>query len=158
VERRKTVTVLCCELEPTQEGLDPERLRRQTVRALAEARATIELHGGSVETRAGDELLGVFGVPSAHEDDALRAIRAGAEVGEAHTGLRIAIDTGEVLAGRGFVSGEVVARAKRLVLDAAPGESIIGSATLELCGRAVVVDDHDGIRRLREVDRGAQPI
>ena len=99
-ERRRTVTVLFCELAPAEEGLDPERLRLWTVRTLAEARSVIELHGGSVETRAGDELLGVFGVPAAHEDDALRAVRAAAEIRDALPELRVGVDTGEVLAGR----------------------------------------------------------
>src|SRR5262245_3892603 len=56
-ERLKTVTVLLCELVPSPADLDPERLRRRTVEALSEARAAIERHGGSVETRAGDDLL-----------------------------------------------------------------------------------------------------
>ncbi|HWQ00596.1 MAG TPA: BTAD domain-containing putative transcriptional regulator [Gaiellaceae bacterium] len=157
-ERRKIVTVLCCELSPSEVGLDPERLRRETVRARAEACAAIEVHGGSVETRAGDELLGVFGVPTAHEDDALRAVRAAVEIRERLVGLRVGIDTGEVLAGRGFVSGEVVARAKRLQRNADPGEALLGQATHALCGRAVTVDGRGGASRLLDVDRGAQPI
>src|SRR5262249_41030958 len=107
-ERRKTVTVLVCERAFVPAAIDPELLRRRTVHALAEARAAIERHGGSVETRAGDELLGVFGIPAAHEDDALRAVRAAGELREAVPELRVGIDTGEVLAGHGFVSGEVI--------------------------------------------------
>src|SRR5207247_909370 len=139
-ERRKTVTVLFVELAPAAAGVDPERLHRQTVRALAEARATIELHGGSAETRAGDELLGVFGVPASHEDDALRAVRAAAEMRDALSELRIGIDSGEVLAGHGFVSGEVVTRAKRLQRGAGPGEVLLGDTTFALCRDAVSVE------------------
>jgi DNA-binding SARP family transcriptional activator/tetratricopeptide (TPR) repeat protein len=157
-ERRKTVTVLFCELTPAEQGLDPERLRRRTVRALAEARSVIEVHGGSVETRAGDELLGVFGVPAAHEDDALRAVRAAAEIRDALPELRVGVDTGEVLAGHGFVSGDVVARAKRLLRDAAPGEALLGEATLSRCRDAVTVEPGDGAVRLRAVEEGARPI
>jgi DNA-binding SARP family transcriptional activator/tetratricopeptide (TPR) repeat protein len=155
-ERLKTVTVLLCELAPA--ALEPERLRRRTVRALTEARVTIERHGGSVETRTGDELLGVFGIPAAHEDDALRAVRAAAELREAVPDLRIGIDTGAVLAGHGFVSGEVVARAKRLQRDATPGGVLVGATTRALCGRAVTVDESDGAFRLQTVDEGARPI
>ena len=43
-------------------------------------RAVIELHGGSVEKFAGDEVMAVFGVPVMHEDDALRALRAAVEM------------------------------------------------------------------------------
>jgi DNA-binding SARP family transcriptional activator/tetratricopeptide (TPR) repeat protein len=157
-ERRKTVTVLFCELAPAEEGLDPELLRRRSVRALAEVRSVIELHGGSVEMRAGDELLGVFGVPAAHEDDALRAARAAAEIRVGLSDLRIGVDTGEVLAGHGFVSGEVVARAKRLQRDAVPGEALLGEATIERCGGAVTVESSAGAARLVTVEEGAGAI
>src|SRR5262249_13394944 len=115
-ERRKTVTVLSCEVVPAASVLDPEEMRRLTVTALSAVRAAIDANGGTVETVGGDELLGVFGVPVAHEDDALRAVRAASELrGElAAVEVRIGIDTGEVLAGNGFVSGEVVSRGKRL--------------------------------------------
>jgi DNA-binding SARP family transcriptional activator len=149
-ERRQTVTVLFAELAPAA-GLDPERIRALAV----SARTAIELHGGSVEARGGDELLGVFGVPAAHEDDALRALRAGAELG---TEVRVGVDTGEVLAGHGFVSGEVVLTAKALQRAAAPGEALLGEATLALCRDAVDVEPADGAFRLVEVKEGAQPI
>jgi DNA-binding SARP family transcriptional activator/tetratricopeptide (TPR) repeat protein len=156
-ERRKTVTVLFCELSPT-DALDPERQRRQTVRALAEARAAIELHGGSVETRAGDELLGVFGIPAAHEDDALRAVRAAGEMRDSAAGLRVGTDTGEVLAGYGFVSGDVVTRAKRLQRGASSGEALIGEATFVLCRDAIEVEAAEGGFRLVGVEGGARPV
>jgi DNA-binding SARP family transcriptional activator/tetratricopeptide (TPR) repeat protein len=157
-ERRKTVTVLFCELAPAGEGLDPELLRRRTVRGLAEARSVIVLHGGSVETRAGDELLGVFGVPAAHEDDALRAVRAAAEIREALPELRVGVDTGEVLAGHGFVSGDVVARAKRLQREAAAGEALVGEGTFSRCPSAIDVEPVAGAFRLVAVEEGARPI
>jgi DNA-binding SARP family transcriptional activator len=153
-ERRKTVTVLFAEVAPTL-GLDPERRRGVTVGALAGARAAIEEHGGSVETRGGDELLGVFGVPASHEDDALRALRAASEVGD---GVRAGIDTGVVLAGHGFVSGDVVSTAKELQRRAAPGEVLVGEATIALCRDAVVVEAVDGARRLVEVLPGASGV
>ena len=37
----------------------------------------IERHGGTVEKFIGDAVVGVFGVPAAHEDDPERAVRAG---------------------------------------------------------------------------------
>jgi class 3 adenylate cyclase/tetratricopeptide (TPR) repeat protein len=157
-DRRKTVTVLFCEVAPAEEGADPEQLRRQTAQAISGARAAIERHGGSVETRAGDELLGVFGVPAAHEDDALRAARAAVDLRESAVGLRIGIDSGEVLVGHGFVSGEVVGRGKRLQHNAAPGEALLGAGTHALLGTSVTVDEVDGAFRLLAVEPGAEAI
>ena len=41
------------------------------------ARSVVERHGGTVEKFIGDAVVGVFGIPVVHEDDALRAVRAG---------------------------------------------------------------------------------
>ena len=154
-----TVTVLSCEVVPAASGVDPEALRRSTARALSTVRAAIDAHGGTVETRTGDELLGVFGLPVAHEDDALRAVRAAAELREelANVELHVGIDTGEVLAGHGFVSGEVVGRGKRLARSAA-GEILLGEATLERCRSAVKVEPANDAFRLLEVEQGVRAI
>jgi class 3 adenylate cyclase len=104
-ERRQSVTVLSVELTPPSEA-DPERLRASLVDCIAIARAAVTRHEGWVTTRAGDELLGIFGVPVAHEDDARRAARAALELRDAigATGVRIGIETGPALTGHGFVT------------------------------------------------------
>jgi DNA-binding SARP family transcriptional activator/tetratricopeptide (TPR) repeat protein len=157
-ERRKTVTVLLCDLAVDAMGLDPEQVRRKAVPTLAGARAAIELHGGVVETRAGDELLGIFGLPATHEDDALRAARTAVQIRSLAPRLRAGIDTGEVLTGHGFVSGDVVARAKRFEREADPGEVLIGGATVALCGDAVTAEPTEDAFRLLAAPEQAQAI
>ena len=63
----------------------------------------VESHGGTVEKFIGDAVMAVFGVPVAHEDDALRACRAAVEMRDALPELgisgRIGVNTGEVVTG-----------------------------------------------------------
>ena len=81
----------------------------------AMARTQIEAHGGVVEKFIGDAVVGVFGVPAAHEDDPERAVRAGLRivedaeeleaVGGAPLRLRVGINTGEALVRLGVTAG-----------------------------------------------------
>ena len=64
------------------ERLDPESLRRVMGRYFEAMRDVVERHGGTVEKFIGDAVMAVFGVPQLHEDDALRAVRAAAEMRE----------------------------------------------------------------------------
>ncbi len=158
-EVRKTVTVVFCDLVGSTslgERLDPESVRRAIGRYFDEARAAIERHGGTVEKFIGDAVMAVFGIPRLHEDDALRAVRAAAELRDAVTALgdelerelgvrietRIGIATGEVVAGdhsagQAFVTGDVVNVAARLEQAAGPGEILLGERTYELVREAV---------------------
>jgi class 3 adenylate cyclase/tetratricopeptide (TPR) repeat protein len=156
---RKTVTVLFCDVASFSglgERLDPESLRRIMSRYFDEMGAVIERHGGTIEKFIGDEIMAVFGVPRVHEDDALRAVRAGAEMRDRLRGLndeldarwgvrieaRIGINTGEVVAGdpsagSTFVTGDAVNLAKRLEQAADPGQILIGKATYPLVKDAI---------------------
>ena len=139
-ERRKTVTAPAA-LSPSEE-LDPEPQRAALVRGVAAARAAVEHHEGWVTARADEELMGVFGVPESHEDDALRAVRAATELRQAIAAedeleLRVGIDAGEALTGHGFVSGDVTRIAARLQRSAKPGEILLGRTALDLVGHAV---------------------
>jgi class 3 adenylate cyclase/tetratricopeptide (TPR) repeat protein len=160
-EVRKTVTILFCDVVHSTglaEGIDPEALRRVMWRFFEEMRAALERHGGTVEKFAGDDVMAVFGVPVVHEDDALRAVRAAAEMHErlerlneeleqtwdVRLAVRIGINTGEVVAGdatpgHAFVTGEPVVLAKRLEQAAGPGDILIGKATYPLIKDAVTV-------------------
>jgi class 3 adenylate cyclase/tetratricopeptide (TPR) repeat protein len=148
-EQRKTVTVLFCDLTGSTalgETLDPERLRALLARYFDRMKAIVERHGGSVEKFIGDAVMAVFGVPVLHEDDALRAVRAAAEMGDAlpELGLegRIGVMTGEVVTGteERLATGDAVNVAARLEQAAQPGEVLIGEPTLELVRDATDVE------------------
>jgi DNA-binding SARP family transcriptional activator len=166
-EQRKNVTVLVCEVVIPGSGLDPEHVRARAARATAEMRAAVEQHGGSVQMLAGEELLAVFGAPQRHEDDAIRAVRAADQARAAvdNSTFRIGIATGEVIAGRGFVSGEVVSLAKRLGRSAGDSDVLLSRTAVDACTGAVTVDkEGDGFRLIRvepgrEADqRDAEPL
>ena len=91
-EQRKTVTVLFCDVTGSTElgeKLDPEALRALLARYFERMSGIVQHHGGSVEKFIGDAVMAVFGVPVAHEDDALRACRAAAEMRAAFPELGI---------------------------------------------------------------------
>ena len=85
-EERKVVSILFCDVTGSTalgESLDPEALRTLLARYFWRMKAIVERHGGVVEKFIGDAVMAVFGIPAAHEDDALRAVRAAAEMREA---------------------------------------------------------------------------
>jgi class 3 adenylate cyclase/tetratricopeptide (TPR) repeat protein len=161
-EARKLVTVVFSDVAGSTslgEQLDAEALRRVMGRYFAETRAILEHHGGTVEKFIGDAVMAVFGIPAAHEDDALRAVRAASEMRERLAKLneeflrergvtlavRIGINTGEVVAGdpsegQFYASGDAVNVAARLEQAARSGEILLGKQTYELVGDAVTVE------------------
>src|SRR5262245_46408628 len=82
-ETRKVVTVVFSDVTGSTglgERLDPESLRQVMARYFESMRTVVERHGGTVEKFIGDAIMAVFGIPVVHEDDALRAVRAAAEM------------------------------------------------------------------------------
>jgi class 3 adenylate cyclase/tetratricopeptide (TPR) repeat protein len=155
-EVRKTVTVLFADVTGSTalgEQLDPESLRRVMARYFEAARSSVERHGGTVEKFIGDAVMAVFGVPTVHEDDALRALRAAAELRTAlgalndelerdygvSLQLRTGVNTGEVVTGteERLATGDVVNVAARLEQAAQPGEILIGEQTRRLARGAI---------------------
>jgi class 3 adenylate cyclase/tetratricopeptide (TPR) repeat protein len=143
---RKTVTVLFCDLVGSTalgERMDPEVLREVMRSYHAKLRTILERHGGTVEKFIGDAAMAVFGIPQVHEDDALRAVRAAAEIRDAlrplNLDVRIGVNTGKVVAGEGetLVTGDAVNVAVRLEEAVSPGEVLLGEATYALVGDAV---------------------
>jgi len=149
-ELRKTVTVVFCDVTGSTElgeSTDPEALRALLARYFERMKTIVEAHGGSVEKFIGDAVMVVFGVPVAHEDDALRACRAAVEMRDAFPELgivgRIGVNTGEVVTGteERLATGDPVNVAARLEQAAQPGEVLIGSETFVLVGAAVEVGE-----------------
>ena len=143
---RKTVTIVFCDLRGSTdlgERLDPESLRELMTRYFDAMRAELEAHGGTIEKFIGDAIMAVFGLPTVHEDDALRAVRAAASMRvalrklndelERAWGVRLAnrtgVHTGEVVTGdpttgQRLVTGDPVNTAARLE-QAAPADGIL---------------------------------
>src|SRR3954464_13160121 len=148
-ELRKVVTVVFCDVTGSTElgeRLDPEALRLLLARYFDRMKAIVESHGGSVEKFIGDAVMAVFGVPTVHEDDALRALRAAVAMRDALPDLgvegRIGVMTGEVVTGteERLATGDAVNVAARLEQAAQPGEILIGHETLQLTRDAADVD------------------
>ena len=146
VEHRKVVTVLFCDVTGSTalgESTDPEALRALLARYFERMKAIVEWHGGAVEKFIGDAVMAVFGVPAAHEDDALRACRAAIEMRDALPELgvqaRIGVNTGEVVTGteERLATGDAVNVAARLEQAAQPEEVLIGAETMWLVQEAV---------------------
>jgi class 3 adenylate cyclase/tetratricopeptide (TPR) repeat protein len=151
-EERKVVTSLFCDLAgftAMSESADPEDVRALLGRYFAAARSAIEAFGGVVEKFIGDAVVGVFGVPAAHEDDPERAVRAGLRIVEAVEGLtrpdgsplelRVGVNTGEALvrldvtpgSGEGLLTGDAVNTAAR-IQSVAPVMGVgVGRSTYE---------------------------
>ncbi|MGN6795215.1 MAG: adenylate/guanylate cyclase domain-containing protein [Streptosporangiaceae bacterium] len=162
-ERRKTVTALFADMVGSTslgESLDPEPLRQLMARYFEQMAGAIRRHGGTVEKFIGDAVMAVFGVPRAHEDDALRAVRAALEMRDALTDLnvefardwgvtveiRVGVNTGEVMAGtsgddHSLAVGDAVNLAARLEQTAEPGQILIGEQTRALVGDALQADE-----------------
>jgi class 3 adenylate cyclase/tetratricopeptide (TPR) repeat protein len=161
-EVRKTITVVFCDLAGSTalgERLDPESLQRVLGRYYQRMREVLERHEGTVAKFIGDAVVGVFGIPHLHEDDALRAARAAFELRTALAELneelerdwgvtlqiRVGVNTGEVVAGSpavgsALVLGDAVNVAARLEQAAAPDEVLLGRTTWRLVRDAVQVE------------------
>jgi class 3 adenylate cyclase/tetratricopeptide (TPR) repeat protein len=169
-QTRKMVTAVFSDVTgftPLGEELDPEVLRAVMNRYFADIRATIERHGGTVDKFIGDAVMAVFGIPRVREDDALRAVRAAAEIRarlpmvarQAGVALRLrtGVNTGLVLMGEGetLAIGDAVNVAARLEQAAAPGEIVLGSETFRLVRDAVEVEPLEPLKLKGKAERVA---
>ncbi len=154
---RKVVSVLFADLTDSTKiaaSIDPERFRELQGAFYREASERIGSLRGRTEKFVGDSVMAIFGVPYSHDDDALRAVRAGIEIrdrmarlGEelglpAPLRVRIGINSGPVVVGSGpadqfLASGAAVNLAARLQQAAEPGEILAGETTRQLTRTAV---------------------
>jgi class 3 adenylate cyclase/tetratricopeptide (TPR) repeat protein len=153
VGERKHITVLFSDLSgytSLSEKLDPEEVKGIMNRIFGQITGVVSHHEGTIEKFIGDAVVVFFGIPWAHEDDPVRAIRTALEIHEVvstvspayesrigkpiamHTG----INTGLVVTGKGApgegvleVAGDSVNVASRLSGLARPGEILIGENT-----------------------------
>ncbi len=161
-EERRTVTVVFSDLQGSTklgEALDPESVRAVMSSYFDAMTAVLRRHGGTVEKFIGDAIMAVFGLPTIHEDDALRAARAAREMQIALAELnedldrrfgirltnRTGVNSGEVVTGdaatsQRLVTGDTVNTAARLEQAAGPNEVLIGDLTWRLIREAVSVE------------------
>ncbi len=156
-EERKVVTVLFADLVDSTglgQRLDPERAREVLGGFFDAASEELRALRGHPEKFIGDAVMAVFGLPHVHEDDAVRAVRAGLAIRdrmhrlqqslglEEPLEIRVGIETGEAATGVGptgqlLVTGQVVNAAARLQTAGKPGEVLVGATTYALTADAV---------------------
>lgn len=150
LSERRIVTVLFGDLTDFTawaEDLDPERVKVVTDRVLTALAEAVQSYGGHVDKLTGDGIMAVFGAPRAHEDDPERAVRAAVAMqaavrrlvaeesgGGRRLGLRVGLNTGEVLAGMQgalayTVVGDTVNTASRISDAAGVGAILAGRPT-----------------------------
>jgi class 3 adenylate cyclase/tetratricopeptide (TPR) repeat protein len=146
---RKHVTVLFSDLTgytAMSEKLDPEEVKEITSRIFGKISKIVANYDGFIEKYAGDAVMAIFGVPQAHEDDPIRAIKAAREIHQLvdaispevekkigqsismHTGINTGlVVTGEVDMERGThgIAGDTINLASRLSNLAKPGEIVV---------------------------------
>ncbi len=149
VGERKHVTVLFSDLTgytAMSEKLDPEEVKEITSRIFGEISKIVANYDGFIEKYAGDAVMAIFGVPQAHEDDPIRAVKVARKIHELvdnigpdvekrigqsismHTGINTGlVVTGEVDMERGThgISGDTINLASRLSSLAKPGEIVV---------------------------------
>jgi class 3 adenylate cyclase len=139
------------------ESRDQEEVRELLSRYFEECSRIVARYGGTVEKFIGDAVMAVWGVPTSHEDDAERSVRAGLELvaataamgnelGVSDLAMRVGIVTGEVAVTvgalqQGMVAGDAVNTASRVQSVAAPGQVWVDETTRLLTSAAISYAD-----------------
>ena len=143
---RRLVTCLFLDIVGSTElvmSIAPERMKRTLDDAFALVVAIVSAHGGTVEKYIGDAVFALFGAPTSHADDALRALRAAEAIRDrvagGRVGVRIGVETGEALVDltaaeherQRMAVGPCVNIAARLQGAAEPGQVLVGPTCAE---------------------------
>ncbi len=134
------------------EGRDAEDTRELLSGYFDLSREVIGRYGGTIEKFIGDAVMAVWGAPTAHEDDAERAVRAALELVDAVRALgptvqaRAGVLTGEAAVtlgatNQGMVAGDLVNTASRLQSVAPAGVVLVGEATHRAASRAIAFEE-----------------
>ena len=154
VAERRLVSIMFIDLvgfTTISEGRDHEEVRELLSRYFDASREIIERYGGMVEKFIGDAVMAVWGAPTAHEDDAERAVRAALDVVDAVRMLgpgleaRGGVLTGEAAVtigatGQGMVAGDLVNTASRLQSAAPAGVVLVGESTQRATVNAIAYE------------------
>jgi predicted ATPase/class 3 adenylate cyclase len=150
---RKYVTAMFSDVSgytAMSEKLDPEEVKEIMSRIFGEIAQVVTKYEGFIEKFVGDAVVAFFGIPKAHEDDPIRAIRVAREIHELvavmspevekktgktismHTGINTGlVVTGEVSMEKGThgLAGDAINVASRLSNLAKAGEILVGHGT-----------------------------
>jgi class 3 adenylate cyclase/tetratricopeptide (TPR) repeat protein len=153
---RRQATIVFSDLSgytSMNEKLDPEEVEAVMSRIKMEAAGIVERHEGIVNQFVGDEVLALFGIPAAHEDDPVRAIKAAFEIHELvrkissevegrigtrlrmHTGIStglVVVQMRDIREGSYGITGDAVNIGARLASQAETDEILIGPDTRRL--------------------------
>ena len=137
-ERRRAVVLVTCVSDYLSlvEQMEPADAHRLIARLREVAVDVVREYGGLVNQAIGEEIVSLFGVPLAHEDDDLRAVRAALELHARASGIdrRLRIQSG-------LHVGVIVARR----LQEGPRRYDIVGAPATLAGRLAGIADADGV-------------
>jgi class 3 adenylate cyclase/tetratricopeptide (TPR) repeat protein len=166
---RKSATIIFSDLSgytAMTEKMDPENVKNLMGDIFEKAGRIVEKYQGTVERFFGDEIMILFGVPKAHEDDPIRAINTSIEIHELveklspefekkyqtklsmHTGINSGlVITGDKYIGKGRhgLTGDTINLAKRLTGIAKPGEIVIGRNTFQKADSHFVFDEMEPV-------------
>jgi class 3 adenylate cyclase/tetratricopeptide (TPR) repeat protein len=151
---RKYITALFADISgytTMSERLDPEEVKDLVSHIIGEIAQVVIKYEGHIEKFVGDQVMALFGVPRAHEDDPVRAVKTASEIHQVverisqkvqetighPLAVHIGINTGLAVTGQydlekeavHHIAGDTVNVASRLCTLAKPGETLVGQTT-----------------------------